>query len=99
MLYGINSEKNSREEDILIRWGGEEFILIVFINDLHSFKKVLENIRLSVSSQSIDTVGHITCSIGGTLYKDEESIQETIKRADNCVYEAKRSGRDKVIIV
>jgi diguanylate cyclase (GGDEF)-like protein len=91
-------QKYSREEDILIRWGGEEFIFILKVDSRESLLKALEHIRKIIELEEFPTIGHKTCSIGGTLYFENEDIEQTIKRADIGVYEAKASGRNRVII-
>ena len=91
-------QKYSRQDDILIRWGGEEFILLLKISAKKDLKLILENLREKISQEPFPTVKNITCSIGGSIYKDNEDINTTIKRADICVYEAKASGRNKVFI-
>lgn len=90
--------KFSRDEDTLIRWGGEEFILILKVRSKEDLSKALEHIRKVIELEKFKTVGHKTCSIGGTLYQNNESIEKTIKRADEGVYEAKSNGRNQVII-
>lgn len=91
-------EKYSRADDILIRWGGEEFIMILKIESTESLKKALEHIRKVIELEEFPKIGKKTCSIGGTIYKEKEDIAKTIKRADDAVYEAKESGRNQVII-
>lgn len=91
-------KKYSREEDIFIRWGGEEFFLILKVYSNENLKKALEHIRKVIEMEEFPNAGHITCSIGGTIYSDGEDIEKTIKRADQAVYKAKESGRNKVII-
>lgn len=89
--------RNSRADDTLIRWGGEEFILVLKVNCENVLKDVLEKLRSLIENENFDTVGKITCSIGATVYKDLEDINDTIKRADEFVYEAKKNGRNQVI--
>jgi len=91
-------QKSSRADDIFIRWGGEEFIMIVKVHSEEDLKIALEHIRKSIELEEFETIGHKTCSIGGTIYKDNEDIEKTIKRADDAVYEAKETGRNKVLI-
>ncbi|MEA3512314.1 MAG: diguanylate cyclase [Campylobacterota bacterium] len=91
-------EEYSRKDDILIRWGGEEFIMILKVNSKKDLEKALEHIRKVLEIQKYGIVGQKTCSIGGTIFKDDEDIKETIKRADTAVYEAKETGRNKVVI-
>lgn len=91
-------KKFSREEDILIRWGGEEFILLLKIASHDSLEKALEHIRKVIELEKFNTIGNLTCSIGATLYLENEDIFKTIKRADEAVYKAKNNGRNKVEI-
>jgi len=91
-------QKYSRKDDILIRWGGEEFILILKVHSKDDLQRALEHIRKVISMQNFDKVGKKTCSIGGTIYQPDEAITKTIKRADEAVYEAKARGRDQVVI-
>ena len=85
-----------RAEDMLIRWGGEEFILLAKIRSLKTLVKLAEHIRVTIQNTSFEEVGQITCSFGASLYKENEQIQETIKRADEALYKAKKGGRDRV---
>jgi diguanylate cyclase (GGDEF)-like protein len=92
-----NIVKNSiRKEDVLIRWGGEEFILLISVESLVVFEKVVDNIRHRIGEHTFPTAGKITCSFGATLYEQGEAIEETIKRADKALYKAKAEGRNRV---
>lgn len=91
-------QNSSRNDDLVIRWGGEEFILLLKINSIDNAKKVLENIRKTIAQISFEKVEHITCSIGATVYRENETIEDSFKRADKALYEAKNSGRNKVVI-
>lgn len=91
--------KVSRKDDILIRWGGEEFVMILKIDSHNDLNRVVENIRLTIEEHSFETVGHITCSIGVSIYKTSEEINETFVRADEALYIAKDSGRNQTVIL
>ena len=93
-----NIEKSSRNDDILIRWGGEEFIMILKVSSENGLKIALENLRKIIENSKIDNLPKITCSFGGTLYEKNEPINNTIKRADEALYMAKAAGRNKVIL-
>jgi diguanylate cyclase (GGDEF)-like protein len=86
----------SREEDILIRWGGEEFLLLCDIEDEANLLKLAENLRLTIDLEFFEGIEHITCSFGVTCQRDNETIDETLKRADVQLYRAKADGRNRV---
>jgi len=91
--------KNSiREKDYFIRWGGEEFILLLETNSSDSLFNVLNKIRDTINTQEFFQVGHITCSFGATIYIDEEEIDTSLQRADKLLYLAKENGRDQIQI-
>ena len=95
----VKTIKNcTREDDVLIRWGGEEFILLLKVKHQDDLFKALEHISKIIENINFDKVGKKTCSIGATFYKDNEDIKLTIKRADEAVYDAKANGRNQVVI-
>lgn len=87
---------NSRDTDIIGRWGGEEFLIIVPETNKESIELFAQNIRKRSEFNSFELVEHLTVSIGTTIYKKNESTETTINRADNALYEAKNSGRNCV---
>lgn len=90
---------NLRSNDIFVRWGGEEFILVLKLKDEKDLLKILENLRHKVEIYNFPKIGKRTCSFGATIYKDDEDIFKTIKRADEAVYKAKNLGRNRVEII
>jgi len=88
-----------RESDILIRWGGEEFVILVKVYSKRGLQSISEHLRSAVEKHHFETVEHITCSIGYSFYRDDEDIMQTITRADKALYQAKNSGRNRVEIV
>ena len=90
--------KSIRQEDYLIRWGGEEFIILMKVNMIESLKNIVEHIRTEVEKQYFEEVSSITASFGATLYKEDESILLCIERADKALYLAKESGKNQVQI-
>jgi diguanylate cyclase (GGDEF)-like protein/PAS domain S-box-containing protein len=85
-----------RKSDYLIRWGGEEFIIISSANNIEDVKHMAEYLRISIEKLYIKDIGHFTCSFGVALHKKDEKIKTTIARADERLYEAKNSGRNIV---
>ncbi len=84
-----------RETDSLIRWGGEEFIILIAVSDASSLNKIAENIRLAIEDYDFEEVKHLTASFGVTLYVESETPVETIERMDRALYIAKNSGRNQ----
>ncbi len=92
--------ESSREEDFIARYGGEEFVSVLPKASLPTSVKFAEKIRQSIQAtefHSKEHTIHLTMSSGVALRSSVESVESLIKKADNCVYEAKRSGRNKVV--
>ncbi|MCK9491906.1 MAG: diguanylate cyclase [Sulfurimonas sp.] len=87
---------NIRKDDKLIRWGGEEFIVLLAAKYIEEATKLAEHLRIAIEKYNFDTIGSLTCSFGVSLHKTGD-IQNTIKEADERLYQAKRSGRNRVI--
>ncbi len=94
-------QNNLREKDLIIRYGGEEFLIFVHKEDLNSLLKLAERIRKVIESTPIDIDGHtlhITASIGINLHPDHfKEPSKAIRFADELLYEAKRTGRNKIV--
>lgn len=89
--------KNMRLGDSVSRWGGEEFIILLQSTPVHQAAKIAEKLRIIVSDFKFENVGCLTISLGVTEYIDGEHKDNFMKRIDEALYEAKKSGRDKVI--
>ena len=89
-------KQSIREKDLLIRWGGEEFIIVLEIESIEKLNQVAEHVRERITNYEFGEVGHLTCSFGITLNRPGETIDQTIERADTALYTAKNSGRDQV---
>lgn len=86
-----------RETDSIGRWGGEEFIIICPETSLDNAETLAEKIRFSIENYKFDGLGTRTASFGVAEYFPGESQESLIKRADDALYEAKRSGRNNVV--
>jgi two-component system cell cycle response regulator len=91
-------KNTSRSGDMLVRWGGEEFILVLSVKDTEHLFTALEKFRKAIEEKEIPTVGHITCSFGGTIYEWDEDTNKSLKRADEALYSSKRNGRNRVTL-
>jgi|GEM_PF-373806 len=84
-----------RGNDIVGRWGGEEFVILLPSTNLDEALKIAQIIRLNVQSLKInDNLNGITVSIGLTPCYGVESLEHTISLADKALYEAKKSGKN-----
>lgn len=84
-----------RDTDYLIRWGGEEFLIVSPETDIGKAMLVAERLRTVMSAHIFEYIGPITASFGVAQYRDGESRDSFIVRADNAMYSAKRT-RNKV---
>ncbi len=92
-----------REGDLPARYGGEEFSVVLPNADLEVAREIAERIRKRVGAKKIvkrstgEDLGNITMSLGIARYDIGESMQDLIKRADEALYAAKRTGRNRVL--
>jgi len=85
-----------RSTDILCRWGGEEFVILLPAVNLEQAFKSAEKIRVYIEELKIDFVSKITASFGVTKIDKGDNMQDVIDRADKALYLAKHSGRNCV---
>lgn len=90
-------KENTRDIDILGRWGGEEFLIISKETDLNGASELAEKIRKSVESSKFEKIIHLTVSIGVAQIEEDESTDELLKRADDALYKAKEGGKNRMI--
>ncbi len=89
--------KNIRQGDILARWGGEEFIILVPEISVNRCAKIAEKLKRSIASHNFPVDRQITCSFGVASFRDDESMDHLINRADEALYAAKLAGRNRVV--
>ena len=90
--------KVSREQDLVARTGGEEFLLVLPETSSEIAQKIAERLRLSVAEMFIEPIGSIKVSIGiATSTKKHESSEEVLKQADAALYQAKSLGRNRCV--
>jgi diguanylate cyclase (GGDEF)-like protein len=88
-----------RSADVLARWGGEEFVLLLTETGLPAARAGAERLRARVEGISIPLGQRplgITVSIGLTEYREGETLAQLLERADLLLYEAKAQGRNRV---
>jgi diguanylate cyclase (GGDEF)-like protein len=91
-------KRTIRDSDFVVRWGGEEFLILAKVPDIHALSHIGETIRLAVEKAEFEEIGHITCSLGAQIHTSNQTILETIEQADQKLYTAKTNGRNQVVI-
>lgn len=89
-----------REEDLVARWGGEEFIVLVLNAAGDDSVSVAEKIRAALAAHRFEwngVVESITASFGIAEHRPERSLEATIAAADDALYRAKEAGRNRVM--
>ncbi|MDD2780763.1 diguanylate cyclase [Sulfuricurvum sp.] len=86
-----------RKSDIVARWGGEEFILLLPDTEIEEATRVAQMLRKTIDEEDFEEAGHITCSFGVATLESDEDGEHLLSRADELLYEAKSNGRNRVI--
>ncbi len=89
-----------RGTDIVFRYGGEEFVVVLGDTDLAGASIIAERIRSEINSHKLAyglNVVDITASLGVSTLCDVDSVPRLIQRADQAMYAAKQQGRNKVV--
>lgn len=89
---------SSRKEDRLFRFGGEEFLLLLPNTDRDGLLAAAEHLQTQLASKLHGPGGAVTMSIGGAIMHPDESWESALKRADQCLYQAKTNGRNCIVI-
>jgi diguanylate cyclase (GGDEF)-like protein len=85
-----------RAADLLARWGGEEFVVLIPESDQKMAQHAAEKLRIAIGQFVFPGVGAVTCSFGIAEYADLDTAETLIARSDSALYEAKRKGRNRV---
>jgi diguanylate cyclase len=102
-LVAQSMKQNVKGQDVAARYGGEEFVIALPKTALRAAISVADQIRHAVMARELmkrsngERLGRVTVSIGVALLHADDTAQSLIERADNCLYAAKRNGRNRVI--
>ena len=89
-----------RQQDLLARWGGEEFIMMIVETKIQQGQQIAEKIRLAIYQNIVEFEGqdiHVSVTIGVSQVIPTEKLDDCINRADKNLYTGKKSGRNIVV--
>lgn len=89
---------STRKVDRVFRYGGEEFVMLFPGVDLAGLRTVTNNLRASISAELRGPDGTVTTSIGAALLVDGEDEYDLLGRVDAALYQAKATGRDRIVV-
>lgn len=98
-LAEILKESTNDKKAYVGRWGGEEFVVVYYCADSGTASDFAEGLRAKVEEAEFEKAGHITCSIGISQLKAENSFEDAFDRVDKAMYTSKESGRNKVTML
>ncbi|SFV69029.1 diguanylate cyclase/phosphodiesterase (GGDEF & EAL domains) with PAS/PAC sensor(s) [hydrothermal vent metagenome] len=90
-------KQHIRKTDLLVRWGGDEFLLFLEDGSPEDAILKIESIRKLIDKYHFETIGHLSCSFGLSYAKENDSVDSLLQRADKALYEAKIKGKNRVL--
>jgi diguanylate cyclase (GGDEF)-like protein/PAS domain S-box-containing protein len=87
-----------RTVDVLARWGGEEFTVLLPHSAIAQAQEAAEKLRRLIATQPFAPVGQVTSSFGVTECLPHDTLDTLLKRADDALYAAKAAGRNRVCV-
>lgn len=85
-----------RTSDLLARWGGEEFMLLLPATSVDAAHTLAEELRVALQNSQLEDVGTVTASFGVTGRVPDDTVDLLLQRVDRLLYQAKQAGRNRV---
>ncbi|NYE27086.1 diguanylate cyclase (GGDEF)-like protein [Rhodanobacter sp. K2T2] len=98
--FGEQALRCLRGTDVIARWGGEEFLLLLSDTDLPMATAVLQRLRMDMTGDTLwldRPELRVTISVGVVQWQQGETADQVVERADHLAYRAKNAGRDRVM--
>ena len=86
----------SREVDIVVRWGGEEFLILLPKTSLDKAKEIALRLKEKINTMNCQTIGLQTASFGLSTLAEHDTLNRIVSRADKALFRAKALGRNRV---
>ncbi len=94
---GGHLKSSLRPYDLVCRWGGEEFVVMLLLDDVEQAPMIAEKLRQEVQKTIVSPEQrNITMSGGVVILEPEENVDQAVTRADALLYKAKQSGRNRL---
>jgi diguanylate cyclase (GGDEF)-like protein len=87
-----------RDDDLLFRYGGEEFVVLIKVLSKEDAFQVFERLRTKISQHTFPQVGNMAVSIGMVEINEQDGSSDVIHSADKALYYAKDNGRNRTCI-
>jgi len=98
MAFATIIKKYIRDSDIVARWGGEEFVMLLPKSTKENAFIRSEQIRIEIQNYDFETVGKITCSFGISQIEENDNPNSLFNKADKALYHSKHNGKNMVTI-
>lgn len=90
---------NTSSKDYVIRFGGEEFLIVLKVDNIELASHMADILRIVISNSYVDVIDYFPkVSIGVTMFNRAESIDDAIHKADKAMYVAKKNGKNRTVI-
>jgi diguanylate cyclase (GGDEF)-like protein len=96
------TKNNLRESDLIIRWGGEEFlILLKDVFNKNVAINLAEKLKRKINEINIKDIGHFSCSFGVSsgFISNKKDLDDILDKADKALYKAKEKGKNRVEVI
>jgi len=91
-------KNETRKNDLVFRWGGDEFLIFTFGTTLEETTKIAENLRQKINALEFEEYSDFTCSFGVDIVHENDSLEDVIDRIDNALLSAKEYSKNCVVV-
>lgn len=92
-------KRNIRVGDVVARWGGEEFMILMPQSDASAAADAAEKLRQEIARHPFERIGNLTVSFGVTAFTPQDDSNTLLKRVDDALYQAKENGRNQMVML
>ena len=85
-----------RKIDVVARWGGEEFVLLIPNTEVDLAPAIANKLRKLIESSKFKDISDVTASFGIACYEENDNEESLFNRADKALYKAKKKGRNRI---